>query len=308
MVTISKGSSSQKATRLNSFLNLLAYGATITILFLLIVSFPEFFADEETSSDRQPQPSNPAETVSLSVTGASKLQNVDQKSSSATHSCPFMKLSDLNDSERHPQASASRHIVDPPADTRIDLVCCTTTAGPWSIAVHHSWAPLGAARFMEMVRAEHFSSPKVPLMRCIRNFLCQFGLNGPSVRRFKAFPDDPQWLPNGPDHRVNALGVKRFQRGYLSYAGGGANTRSNQLFVALADNAFLGGGSPWEVPWGELVGSHSYDTLDKIYTGYGEKGPGQGMLHQDNAIEITERDFPEISWILGCSVVDSVQL
>jgi hypothetical protein len=67
----------------------------------------------------------------------------------------------------------------------------------------------------------------------------------------------------------------------------------------------LGGGSPWEVPWGELVGSHSYEMLDKIYTGYGEKGPSQGSLHRPEAIETTEKEFPNISWILSCRVVDS---
>ena len=62
--------------------------------------------------------------------------------------------------------------------------------------------------------------------------------------------DDPSWLPLGPDHRQNGDGTKRFQKGYLAYAGSGTNSRSNQLIVALGDNGRLGGGSPWEVPWG----------------------------------------------------------
>lgn len=223
------------------------------------------------------------------------------------YTCPYMKLSDMTEAERYPKATAERHIVDPPADTRLTLVCCHTSEGPWSIAAHHAWAPLGAARFLEMVHDGHFSSPKVPLMRCIRNFLCQFGLNGAArARRYGSLPDDPQWLPAGPGYRRNEWDVKRFARGYLSYAGAGPRSRSDQLFVALHDDPFLGGGSPWEVPWGELVGRHSYETLDKIYTGYGEKGPSQGMLQREGAIERTEREFPEISWILGCWVVDEI--
>ena len=65
--------------------------------------------------------------------------------------------------------------------------------------------------------------------------------------------------------------MKRFAQGYLAYAGSGTDSRGVQLIVALEANPRLGGGSPWEVPWGELVGAHSYDTLAKIYTGYGEK-------------------------------------
>jgi cyclophilin family peptidyl-prolyl cis-trans isomerase len=145
----------------------------------------------------------------------------------------------------------------------------------------------------------------VPLMRCVKNFLCQFGLAGArSVRFESSIKDDPQWLPAGPEHRQNERGVKRFQKGYLSYAGGGPNTRDNQLFVALGDDGPLGGGSPWEVPWGELVGAHSYETLGRIYTGYGEKGPKQHRLWEAGSLAATEKEFPKLDWILSCEVVD----
>ena len=148
-------------------------------------------------------------------------------------------------------------------------------------------------------------------MRCIKNFLCQFGLAGdPSLnKQFNGkqnrLEDDPNWLPEGPTHRKNELGVKRFGRGYMAYAGGGKNSRSNQLIVALRDNERLGGGSPWEVPWGELVGEESYVTLDEIYTGYGDNGPPQGRLSKEGSSEGIARDFPELDYILGCDVVDS---
>jgi peptidyl-prolyl cis-trans isomerase A (cyclophilin A) len=221
-------------------------------------------------------------------------------------SCPYMSLTDLSPEERHPKASATRHIVDPPADTKLTLVCCQTTKGPWNIAVHESWAPIGAKRFLDMVTSGYWNY-KVPLMRCVKNFLCQFGLAGEHSKQFtQNLPDDPQWLPAGPDHRVNEVGVKRFQKGYFSYAGGGPNTRDLQIFVALKDDGPLGGGSPWEVPWGELVGEHSYETLDKIYTGYGEDGPKQGMLYEAGALEKVRKEFPTLDWVNSCEVVDEI--
>lgn len=283
----------------------------VSVIFLLIVSFPEFDNDNLDNSIPALGPD------AVSTKNKDTTENEKDRKQKATmepeYVCPYTKLSDLTPAERYPKASATRHIVDPPADdntttinnNKVSLVCCHTSVGPWSILVHPSWAPLGARRFLEMVRAQHFSSPKVPLMRCLDNFLCQFGLNGESSRRFaSSLKDDPQWLPAGPTHRKNALNVKRFSKGYFSYAGGGVHSRTQQLFVTLADNGMLGGGSPWEVPWGELVGTHSFETLDKIYTGYGEEGPSQQMLHGDTAIEQTERDFPELSWILGCQVID----
>lgn len=243
--------------------------------------------------------------------GALAVDAADADADAATTtSCPYASLSDLTEAERHPAAGPNRHMVTPPAETSergVALVCCTTTAGPLSIAVHHAWAPFGARRFLDLVEAQYFDTT-VPLMRCVRNFLCQFGLNGvPSAMKpfqQQPLPDDPNWLPEGAAHRQNELGVQRFQRGYLAYAGSGPRSRSLQLIVALRDNGPLAGGSPWEVPWGELVGPHSYQTLDRIYTGYGEKGPKQASLWKVNALERVRQHFPKLDYIQKCRVVD----
>ena len=125
-------------------------------------------------------------------------------------------------------------------------------------------------------------------------------------RYSKSLQDDTNWQPKGPDFRTNEFGVKRYTKGYVAYAGSGENSRSNQLIVALHDDKRLGGGSPWEVPFGEVVGKESYDTLDKIYTGYGEKGPSQGLLHREGSAERVATDFPELDYITKCSLVDEV--
>lgn len=219
-------------------------------------------------------------------------------------------IRDLSPSELHPQAGPHRHIVTPPLDTSpVSLVTCSTTAGYLHILVHASWAPLGAQRFLQMVNSKYFST-KVALMRCVKLFLCQFGIAGdpsynkPYNGKKGELKDDPNWLPEGPAHRQNERGVKRFAKGYLAYAGAGINTRSNQLIVALDDNGPLGGGSPWEVPWGELVGMESFRTLDHIYTGYGEKGPSQGRLSRQGSAGL-DRDFPKLDYILGCDVIET---
>jgi cyclophilin family peptidyl-prolyl cis-trans isomerase len=222
--------------------------------------------------------------------------------------CPYMSLSDLTATERYPVASKERHMVTPPADgsAGVALICCETTVGPWNILVHNSWAPIGARRFLDMVESAYFDTT-VPLMRCVQNFLCQFGLNGvpDAMKPFHAaIPDDPNWLPEGPTNRENELGVKRFQKGYMAYAGAGKDSRTLQIIVALHDNGPLAGGSPWEVPWGELVGEHSYETLSKIYTGYGEDGPKQGLLYKADALKLVKEKFPQIDYVNACRVVD----
>jgi cyclophilin family peptidyl-prolyl cis-trans isomerase len=218
-------------------------------------------------------------------------------------SCPYQRWDDLTSDEKNPQMG-SRHMITPPADDKVTLVCCQTTAGPWNIAVHHAWAPNGARRFLQMVQDQYFNKNQVPLMRCVHGFLCQFGLAGLASKAFKqTIPDDPNWLPEGPDHRQHG-DVKRFAQGYLAYAGAGKHSRNNQFIVALQPNGRLGGGSPWEVPWGEVVGRHSFETLSKIFTGYGEHGPKQGMLWKEEYLAYVQGDFPRLDSIQSCHVVD----
>ena len=131
------------------------------------------------------------------------------------------------------------------------------------ILVHPSWAPLGAERFLQMVNSNYFSSKVVSravslwcnfteatlisfqlalstpkaLMRCVKNFLCQFGIAGipsynqPYNGRGHLLMDDKNWLPEGPTHRINELGVKRFGKGYLAYAGAGKESRVYTCFT-----------------------------------------------------------------------------
>lgn len=253
-------------------------------------------------ADGRPKP----KTVSLVSPDEKINENNNDVFSQRTAQCPYISLLDLSLEERYPRAG-SRHMVEPPKGGQVTLVCCQSTVGTMNIAVHHNWAPLGASRFVEMVKEEYFSS-RVPLMRCLKNFICQFGLAGtPELNkkyRIKVLTDDPNWLPEGPTHKQNDAGVKRFAKGYMAYAGSGKNSRGNQFIVGLTDVGPLAGGSPWEVPWGELVGALSFETLDKIYTGYGENGPSQGILSKEGSSENVKTKWPLLDYITACQVID----
>ena len=119
------------------------------------------------------------------------------------------------------------HIVPPPAGPAT-LVCCQTTKGALNIAVHQTWAPIGAQHFLDLVNTNFFST-KVGLFRALKGFLIQFGLPGdPEIlKEWNAkghLQDDPSWLPLGPSNR-KVDGITRYQRGYMAYAGAGKNSR-----------------------------------------------------------------------------------
>jgi cyclophilin family peptidyl-prolyl cis-trans isomerase len=219
-----------------------------------------------------------------------KQQDADAKA--FAQQCPYLSLLDLTDEQKMPNTASKRHMVAPPQGGKISLICCQTTKGTLTIVAHHKWAPLGAERFLEMVTSGYFNSI-VPMMRCVKGFLCQFGLNASKERRKdfdQTIEDDPNWLPEGPTHRENA--------------GSGKHSRNKQFIVALKPNGPLAGGSPWEVPWGELVGNESFHTLSQIYTGYGENGPTQGMLHKNGMTEDMKSTFPELDYINHCALLD----
>ncbi|CAM9946328.1 unnamed protein product [Phaeothamnion confervicola] len=97
----------------------------------------------------------------------------------------------------------------------------------------------------------------------------------------------------------------------LSFAGGGANTRDTQLFIAFSDLDFLGK-SAWETPIG-IVTSGMETVVDKFYQGYGDQRPyndkgkdygvDQGRIFEEGNAYL-RRDFPLLSYIQDCWLAD----
>ena len=98
---------------------------------------------------------------------------------------------------------------------------------------------------------------------------------------------------------------KGIKKNYLSFAGGGKNTRSTQLFIAFEDLDFLGK-EPWETPFGIVTEGQS--TLDALYKGYGDippfgHGPDQQKIH-NRGNKYLHDQFPLVDYILSCNVID----
>ena len=85
------------------------------------------------------------------------------------------------------------------------------------VRIRPDWAPLGAARVLELVDAHFYDGCR--FFRVIKNFMAQVGINGAracSARgRARALPDDP---------------ARKNTRGRVSFAMAGKGTRSTQLF------------------------------------------------------------------------------
>ena len=183
-------------------------------------------------------------------------------------------------------------------------VFCRSTKGDILIQVNPSWAPLGAARFLELVQAGFFSAAGgIELFRTVKNFIAQFGIAGdPAVHKLwisrGRIQDDPQWL--------DMKEKQRFKKGMISFAGGGENSRLTEMFIALTDVRL--GGAPHEVPFGQVI--QGLGVLDLWYDGYGDipqfggHAPLQGQMYS-RGNEYLRAEFPSLDYITECRIVNS---
>lgn len=178
------------------------------------------------------------------------------------------------------------------------LVQCSTTKGEIVLEVRHDWAPVGAQRFLDLVDAGFYTD--IGLFRAVANFIVQFGIQSDRDMHLKWSGAESQIQDDPPFN--TSLGP--FKEGFVSYAGGGPNTRTTQLFICLNDSKFLGK-APWEVPFAHII--EGMNVVKSFYTGYGEmkpfgKGPDQGkIVTQGNAY--LRSGFPLLDYILYCNRV-----
>lgn len=146
-----------------------------------------------------------------------------------------------------------------PAPTQ-SIVTFETSNGNVEIEVTRDWAPLGADRFVNLVRHGYYDDAR--LFRVTAGRWVQFGVNGdPAVAqawREKTFADDPF-------HESNV-------RGTVAFAFAVPNGRTTQVFVNLRDNSATHDTEPF-VPFGRVIsGMEVFDTLN------GEHGEGPGGI------------------------------
>lgn len=164
----------------------------------------------------------------------------------------------------------------------------TTTKGDFVVQVNRAWAPRGADRFYNLVRAGFFTDCAFfRVLKTPRPFMAQFGIS-PNPAIAKA------WLnANLPDDRP----IESNKRGRLTFATAGPNTRTTQLFINFADNSFLD--SQGFAPFGEVV--DGMDVVDKINAEYGET-PDQGKIQNEGKAYL-DRYFPHLDKIVKATVV-----
>lgn len=165
-----------------------------------------------------------------------------------------------------------------------------TSKGVFVIDVRREWAPNGADRFYNLVKNGFYDGAR--FFRVISGFMVQFGINGdPEVSakwREARIPDDPVRQSN--------------QRGFVTYAMAGPNTRTSQVFINFADNSTLD--RQGFAPFGQVTSG--MNVVDALHSGYGEgapsgKGPDQGRVQNEGNAYLT-KNFPRLDFVKKATV------
>lgn len=161
-----------------------------------------------------------------------------------------------------------------------------TTRGTFVVTVHRAWAPVGADRFYNLVRARFFDG--VTFFRVVKGFVVQFGISpDPAVSKVwqnANLKDDPVKISNRP--------------GTITYADAGPSTRTTQVFVNLGNNAGLD--AQGFAPFGRVTGGMS--VVNRLYGGYGEKPTNDQpqIAAQGNAF--LRKTFPKLDSIVTARI------
>jgi peptidyl-prolyl cis-trans isomerase A (cyclophilin A) len=192
--------------------------------------------------------------------------------------------------ERRPASDAAETNRAAPENFFVRL---DTSKGDILLEIHRDWAPHGADRFYDLVRAGYFDQSR--FFRVISGKWAQFGINGdPKISKLwreRTIPDDPRRESN--------------VRGTIAFAFAVPNGRTTQLFINLRDNSATHDAEPF-VPIGRVV--EGMEVADALYADYGESAGGgiragkqQPLFDEGNTY--LNRDFPRLDFIRETAIV-----
>ena len=174
-----------------------------------------------------------------------------------------------------------------PAQYRVRV---ETTQGAFVLEVHRDWAPIGADRFYNLVRARFYDNSR--FYRVTTRF-AQFGIAGSpaiaAVWRHPTMLDDPVRQSN--------------TRGRFAFAMTGPNARTTQIYICKTD--MTSQDKDGFAPLGTVV--EGMDVVDQLYAEYGETaGGGMRAGRQDRIFAEgnahLDRDFPKLDKLIRARV------
>ncbi|MEN0067201.1 MAG: peptidylprolyl isomerase [Myxococcota bacterium] len=164
------------------------------------------------------------------------------------------------------------------------LVDMETTTGPVVLEIHEDWAPLGAARFRELVESGFYDGAR--FFRVVPDFVVQWGL-----------PADPavnaKWTEPILDDPVIESNVART----ITFAATALpNSRTTQVFINYGDNSSLD--DQGFAPFGRVA--EGMRNVRSINAEYGQDPDQTRIRNEGNAY--LDAEFPNLDGIVSATV------
>lgn len=161
-----------------------------------------------------------------------------------------------------------------------------TSKGEFVIEVHTDWAPLGAARFKEIVKDGVFDDAR--FFRVIDGFMAQFGIAG-----------DPELAAKWKGNKIADDPVKKSNTpGMVTFATSGPDSRTSQIFINYGNNIDLN--SDGFSPFGKVI--EGQEVVMSLYSGYGETPAQERIQAEGNAYLM--KDFPKLDYIKKATIIE----
>lgn len=168
-----------------------------------------------------------------------------------------------------------------------------TTKGNFDIEAKREWSPKGVDRFYQLIKNDYYVN--VAIFRVVPNFVAQFGIHNDTLIH-------NAWQKRGiEDEPVLEKNAKMT----ISFARGGKNSRSNQIFINLKDNFRLdklaySGVTGFPVVAKVIDGE---ENILKFYDGYGDElGRKQGRITKEGSAFL-EENYPKVDYILKAYIL-----
>ncbi len=167
-----------------------------------------------------------------------------------------------------------------------------TSEGPFTVRMRRHWSPLAVDRAYHLLNNDFYAGARI--YRVVDDFVAQWGYSGVPARdalwRARPVPDEPTIGSN--------------LRGVVSFARGGPQTRSFQLFVNLVDNVRLddltSGGVDGYPPIGEV--EDGIEVIDGFYGAYADRTPSQDSI-RILGNDYLGRNYPQLDSIVSTRVI-----
>ena len=176
-----------------------------------------------------------------------------------------------------------------PAEFKVKL---ETSKGDIALKVTREWAPKGTDRFYSLVKNGYYDDCR--FYRVLPKYIAQVGIHGtPAIAgKWHEAPidDDPVKQKNN--------------RGRVTFAKGGPNSRTTNVFINLRDSTSLD--SQGFAPFGEVI--EGMDVADQLHSGYGDgapkgRGPSQKRITEEGNAWL-QKEFKDLDFIKTAKIVE----